>query len=222
MAEIIESGGGEKGGKKRPKKGVVRMDMTPMVDLAFLLLTFFILATSLSKPKTLEIIYPKEVENKDEKTKLADELATTILIGEGEDHLFYYQGKFDPDTTVLQKTDFSKDGFRKVLLEKNRTINERVFELKADLNSKQLSKEDYEAQYKEAYSKIVNDEMAPFVIVKTIDKSMWRNVVNSIDELNICNVRKRAILDMEKNEQEAVEKRVKELGLPAATNSSNE
>jgi biopolymer transport protein ExbD len=222
MAEIIESGGGEKGGKKRPKKGVVRMDMTPMVDLAFLLLTFFILATSLSKPKTLEIIYPKEVENKDEKTKLADELATTILIGEGEDHLFYYHGKFDPDTTVLQKTDFSKDGFRKVLLEKNRTINERVFELKADLNSKQLSKEDYEAQYKEAYSKIVNDEMAPFVIVKTIDKSMWRNVVNSIDELNICNVRKRAILDMEKNEQEAVEKRVKELGLPAATNSSNE
>jgi biopolymer transport protein ExbD len=222
MAEIIESGGGEKGGKKRPKKGVVRMDMTPMVDLAFLLLTFFILATSLSKPKTLEIIYPKEVENKDEKTKLADELATTILIGEGEDHLFYYHGKFDPDTTVLQKTDFSKDGFRKVLLDKNRTINERVFELKADLNSKQLSKEDYEAQYKEAYSKIVNDEMAPFVIVKTIDKSMWRNVVNSIDELNICNVRKRAILDMEKNEQVAVEKRVKELGLPAAPVSSNE
>jgi biopolymer transport protein ExbD len=220
MAEIIESGGGEKGGKKRPKKGVVRMDMTPMVDLAFLLLTFFILATSLSKPKTLEIIYPKEVENKDEKTKLADELATTILIGEGEEHLFYYHGKFDPDTTVLQKTDFSKDGFRKVLLEKNRTINERVFELKADLNSKQLSKEDYEAQYKEAYSKIVNDELAPFVIVKTIDKSMWRNVVNSIDELNICNVRKRAILDMEKNEQAAVEKRVKELGLPAASDSN--
>jgi|LauGreDrversion4_2_1035121.scaffolds.fasta_scaffold96812_2 biopolymer transport protein ExbD len=220
MAEIIESGGGEKGGKKRPKKGVVRMDMTPMVDLAFLLLTFFILATSLSKPKTLEIIYPKEVENNDEKTKLADELATTILIGEGEEHLFYYHGKFDPDTTVLQKTDFSKDGFRKVLLEKNRTINERVFELKADLNSKQLSKEDYEAQYKEAYSKIVNDELAPFVIVKTIDKSMWRNVVNSIDELNICNVRKRAILDMEKNEQAAVEKRVKELGLPAASDSN--
>ncbi|MEY4330782.1 MAG: hypothetical protein RL609_1530 [Bacteroidota bacterium] len=222
MAEIIESGGGEKGGKKRPKKGVVRMDMTPMVDLAFLLLTFFILATSLSKPKTLEIIYPKEVENNDEKTKLADELATTILIGAGEEHLFYYHGKFDPDTTVLQKTDFSKDGFRKVLLDKNRTINERVFELKADLNSKQLSKEEYEAQYKEAYSKIVNDELAPFVIVKTIDKSMWRNVVNAMDELNICNVRKRAILDMEKNEQEAVEKRVTELGLPAAKESSND
>ena len=90
MAEIIESGGGDKHGKKRPKKGAVRMDMTPMVDLAFLLLTFFILATSLSKPKTLEIIYPKEVENKDDKTKLADELATTLIIGEEENQIFYY------------------------------------------------------------------------------------------------------------------------------------
>jgi biopolymer transport protein ExbD len=223
MAEIIESGGGEKGGKKRPKKGAVRMDMTPMVDLAFLLLTFFILATSLSKPKTLEIIYPKEVENNDEKTKLADELATTLLIGEGDDYVFYYHGKFDPDTTTLQKTDFSKDGFRKVLLDKNRTINERVFELKQDLNNKQLSKEDYEAQYKEAYSKIVNDEQAPFVIVKTIPKSKWRNVVNAMDELNICNVRKRAIMDMEKSEDASLEKRVKELGLPAPTSdNSNE
>ena len=106
MAEIIESGGGDKHGKKRPKKGAVRMDMTPMVDLAFLLLTFFILATSLSKPKTLEIIYPKEVENKDDKTKLADELATTLIIGEEENQIFYYTGKFNPDTTTLLTTDF--------------------------------------------------------------------------------------------------------------------
>jgi biopolymer transport protein ExbD len=134
MAEIIESGGGDKHGKKRPKKGAVRMDMTPMVDLAFLLLTFFILATSLSKPKTLEIIYPKEVENNDDKTKLADELATTLVIGEEENQVFYYTGKFNPDTTTLLKTDFSKDGFRKVLIDKNRTINEQVFDLKNCLN----------------------------------------------------------------------------------------
>jgi biopolymer transport protein ExbD len=213
MAEIIESGGGDKHGKKRPKKGAVRMDMTPMVDLAFLLLTFFILATSLSKPKTLEIIYPKEVENKDDKTKLADELATTLIIGEEENQIFYYTGKFNPDTTTLLVTDFSKDGFRKVLIEKNRTINEQVFELKKSLNEKGLSQEDYEAQYKEAYSKIVNDDNAPFVLIKTTDKSKWASVVNAIDELNICNVRKRAILDMEKNEKTSLDKRVEELGL---------
>lgn len=218
MAEIIESGGGDKHGKKRPKKGAVRMDMTPMVDLAFLLLTFFILATSLSKPKTLEIIYPKEVENKDDKTKLADELATTLIIGEEENQIFYYSGKFNPDTTTLLTTDFSKDGFRKVLIEKNRTINEQVFELKKSLNEKGLSQEDYEAQYKEAYSKIVNDDNAPFVLIKTTDKSKWASVVNAIDELNICNVRKRAILDMEKTEKTALDKRVEELGLKKVEN----
>lgn len=218
MAEIIESGGGDKHGKKRPKKGAVRMDMTPMVDLAFLLLTFFILATSLSKPKTLEIIYPKEVENKDDKTKLADELATTLVIGEEENQIFYYTGKFNPDTTTLLVTDFSKDGFRKVLIEKNRTINEQVFELKKSLNEKGLSQEDYEAQYKEAYSKIVNDDNAPFVLIRTTDKSKWASVVNAIDELNICNVRKRAILDMEKNEKTALDKRVEVLGLKKVQN----
>lgn len=218
MAEIIESGGGDKHGKKRPKKGAVRMDMTPMVDLAFLLLTFFILATSLSKPKTLEIIYPKEVENKDDKTKLADELATTLIIGEDENQIFYYTGKFNPDTTTLLTTDFSKDGFRKVLIEKNRTINEQVFELKKRLNEQGLSQEDYEAQYKEAYSKIVNDDNAPFVLIKTTDKSKWASVVNAIDELNICNVRKRAILDMEKTEKTALDKRVEELGLKKVEN----
>ena len=98
MAEIIEGGGGhEKGGKKRPKKSPVRMDMTPMVDLAFLLLTFFILATSLSKPKTLEIVYPKEVENKDDQTKLDDDLATTIVIGETDDQIVV----FLPEKSVL-------------------------------------------------------------------------------------------------------------------------
>ena len=218
MAEIIESGGGDKHGKKRPKKGAVRMDMTPMVDLAFLLLTFFILATSLSKPKTLEIIYPKEVENKDDKTKLADELATTLIIGEDENQIFYYTGKFNPDTTTLLTTDFSKDGFRKVLIEKNRTINEQVFELKKRLNEQGLGQEEYETQYKEAYSKIVNDDNAPFVLIKTTDKSKWASVVNAIDELNICNVRKRAILDMEKTEKTALDKRVEELGLKKVEN----
>ena len=218
MAEIIESGGGDKHGKKRPKKGAVRMDMTPMVDLAFLLLTFFILATSLSKPKTVEIIYPKEVENKDDKTKLADELATTLIIGEDENQIFYYTGKFNPDTTTLLTTDFSKDGFRKVLIEKNRTINEQVFELKKRLNEQGLGQEEYEAQYKEAYSQIVNDDNAPFVLIKTTDKSKWASVVNAIDELNICNVRKRAILDMEKTEKTALDKRVEELGLKKVEN----
>jgi hypothetical protein len=208
MAEIIEGGGGEsKGGKKRAKKGHVHMDMTPMVDLAFLLLTFFILATSLNKPKALEIIYPKEVEDKEQKTKLADELATTLLIGSEDDAVFYYTGKFKPDTTVLIPTSFSKDGLRMVLLDKNKRINDQVNALKEKLENKEIN----DSLYKRAYGEIVNDSLAPFVIVKTIEESKWRNVVNAIDELNITNVKKRAVIDMSDSENIAVRQRVQEL-----------
>ena len=119
MAEIVEGGGGDKHGKKRPKKSSARIDMTPMVDLAFLLLTFFVLAATLAKPKAMEIIYPKEVDDQKDKTKLDDALATTLLLGEHEDEIFYYTGVFKPDSTELKVTTFGKDGFRKIMLEKN-------------------------------------------------------------------------------------------------------
>jgi hypothetical protein len=89
MAEIVEGGGGGgKHGKKKAKKGSARIDMTPMVDLAFLLLTFFVLAATLAKPKAMEIIYPKEVDEQEDKTKLDDALATTLLLGEHENEVF--------------------------------------------------------------------------------------------------------------------------------------
>jgi len=184
----------------------VRMDMTPMVDLAFLLLTFFILATSLSKPKTLEIVYPKEVENKEDQTQLDDDLATTIVVGETDDQIFYYHGKFRKDTTKLEKSDFSKDGLRIMLLERNKKVIERVNALK-DQQREELKKsgsreedEKINLRFKDLISEATNDSLAPFVIVKTMPTTKWKNVVNAIDELNITNVKKRAIMDMEARE----------------------
>lgn len=211
MAEIIDGGGGGGGKhqKKKAKKGNVHLDMTPMVDLAFLLLTFFILATSLSKPKTMEIIYPKEVEDTDEKTKVDDALATTVLVGEEDEHVFYYTGVFKPDSTVLIHTDYSKEGIRKVLLDRNKRINDQVTALKEQLTNKIIN----DTTYQVAYSKIVGDSLAPFVIVKTIPTSKFRNVVNVMDELNITNIKKRAIIDMGDSENIAMRQRIVELGL---------
>jgi biopolymer transport protein ExbD len=61
MAQLnTDSGGGshKKGGKVKAKKHSTTVDMTPMVDLAFLLLTFFVLTSTFSKPKTMEITFP--------------------------------------------------------------------------------------------------------------------------------------------------------------------
>jgi biopolymer transport protein ExbD len=212
MAEIIDGGGGGGGGKhqkKRAKKSKPSMDMTPMVDLAFLLLTFFILATTLSKPKTMEIIYPKDEKEKDKKTKVADELATTLLLGKHSKEIFYYFGVFKPDSTTLFQTDFSKDGFRKLMLDKNKRINDQVTALKGKLESQEID----EASYKAAYGKIVGDSLAPFCVVKTVEGTKYRNVVNAIDELNIVNVKKRAIMDMGESEAIAVRQKSADLGL---------
>jgi biopolymer transport protein ExbD len=211
MAEIIDGGGGGGGKhqKKKAKKGSVHLDMTPMVDLAFLLLTFFILATSLSKPKTMEIIYPKEVDKPDETTKVDDALATTVLVGEEDEHVFYYTGVFKPDSTVLIHTDYSKEGIRKVLLDRNKRINDQVTALKEQLTNNIIN----DTTYQVAYSKIVGDSLAPFVIVKTIPTSKFRNVVNVMDELNITNIKKRAIIDMGDSENIAMRQRIVELGL---------
>jgi biopolymer transport protein ExbD len=211
MAEIVEGGGGGGGkhGKKKAKKGSARIDMTPMVDLAFLLLTFFVLAATLAKPKAMEIIYPKEVENQDDKTKLDDALATTLLLGEDEKHVFYYTGVFKPDSTELKLTDFSTEGFRKVMLDKNRNVNDQVNQLKVKLESKEID----EPTYQEAYKQVVGAETAPFCVIKTLETTKFKNVINAMDELNICNVRKRAIQDMGESEAIAVRQKASDLGL---------
>jgi biopolymer transport protein ExbD len=211
MAEIVDGGGGGGGkhGKKTAKKGSARIDMTPMVDLAFLLLTFFVLAATLSKPKAMEIIYPKEAKNPEEITKLNKDLATTILLGEKENEVYFYKGFFKPDSTVLELTNFSKEGIRKMLLDRNRSIIEAVNALKVRFNNKEISKEEYQ----ELRGEVTGADEAPFVIVKTIPTTKYKNVINAVDELEICNVRKRAIQDMAESEAIAVRQRSAELGL---------
>jgi biopolymer transport protein ExbD len=210
MAEIVDGGGGGgKHGKKKAKKGAARIDMTPMVDLAFLLLTFFVLASTLSKPKALEIVYPKETEKEDETTKLDDALATILLLGEDEKEIYYYTGAYKPDSTELKLTDFSAEGFRKVMLEKNGPINDQINQLKTKLMNKEINDSIYQANYK----LVVGNDKAPFVVVKTIGKTKYKNVINALDELNICNVRKRAVQDMAESEAIAVRQKTNDLGL---------
>jgi len=82
MADMGDSGGGHEGkGKKRAKKGSTRVDMTPMVDLAFLLLTFFVLTSTFSKPKIMSLVYPaKEVPEDTEKPVVNNAITFLLLV----------------------------------------------------------------------------------------------------------------------------------------------
>ncbi|MFH1004469.1 MAG: biopolymer transporter ExbD [Bacteroidota bacterium] len=194
MAEIIQSDGGGKGKhqKKRAKKLSAHVDMTPMVDLGFLLLTFFVLTSQFSKPKTMEINMPVKPKDTTITTKVADETALTLLVTEKKDKIFYYYGKFKPETAIIKTTDYSKEGIRKVLRKRNKDIIEKVNEMKKKLRNKEIA----DTTYKRLATNIKGDKKATFVIVKADDKTKYKNVIDIIDELNVADVGKYALVDI--------------------------
>jgi biopolymer transport protein ExbD len=164
MAEMNtnEKSHGKKGGKKRGKKMSTRVDLTPMVDLGFLLVTFFMLTTTFSKPQTMEInmpVKPKGTEVvEDNQNAVKASKALTILLGE-DNKIFYYSGVPSKDITP-DLTDYSAEGIRKVLLEKNKEVNGLV------------------------------------VLIKPTDSSSYKNVVDILDEMNITNIKRYALVDV--------------------------
>lgn len=116
MAEVSNPGGTSKGGRR---KNVIRMDMTPMVDLAFLLLTFFMLTTEFQKKDfIIKLDLPFKPDKPIDQPPIKPEKVITLLLG-GKNRVYWYQGVDQPKVSV---TDFDSDGIRKVLLEKNRQI----------------------------------------------------------------------------------------------------
>src|SRR6187401_322558 len=106
MAELGGGGGGKKkkGGKVRAKRSSTRIDMTPMVDLAFLLLTFFVMTTTLNKPQTMEITMPEKVKENDVQTPVNEKKVVTVILAEN-DKVYWYVGMTDPKVEV---TNFSE------------------------------------------------------------------------------------------------------------------
>lgn len=91
-------------GVKKAKKLFIRIDMTPMVDLGFLLITFFIFTTTMSQPTAMDLSLPKDTKNEHEETKVKNSEAFTILLGKS-DQIYYYEG-IDP--LGMNATGFKK------------------------------------------------------------------------------------------------------------------
>lgn len=203
MAEVnTGGGGGGKHEKKRAKKSSTRIDMTPMVDLAFLLLTFFVLTSTFAKPKTMEINYPADTDDKPMKVTNA---LTFILTK--DNGIYYYYGEFfaegmpNPDGkpfTKLTKTDFSADGLHKILLDRNRPTIEAIDKLTEQLKKKEIA----DTTYKRLANKAKGDRAALTVLIKADDQAVYKNVIDLIDELNITNIGKYAVVDLGAKEQE--------------------
>jgi biopolymer transport protein ExbD len=117
MAELDTSGGGKKGGKIRSKKASTRIDLTAMVDLAFLLITFFIMATTLAKPKAMDTFWPDKTK-KDVQLPVPETRTMTVLLG-SNDQIEWYVGPMGSQPT---KDNYGKTGIRKALIDNSKKV----------------------------------------------------------------------------------------------------
>jgi biopolymer transport protein ExbD len=122
MAEMdTSSGGGHKKGPgvKKAKKLSTRVDLTPMVDLGFLLITFFIFTTTMSQPTAMNLYLPKDTDKPEEQNKAKESGALTILLGK-DNHVFFYEGKLAEDASNFKSANFGTgdDGIRNAIIKK--------------------------------------------------------------------------------------------------------
>jgi biopolymer transport protein ExbD len=171
MAELnTGDGGGSKGGKVRSKKQNSKVDLTAMVDLAFLLITFFMLTTTLSKPQSMSLGLPDKDPDKDKNldVKVDENRTMTILLGDNN-KLVRYVGLLATPVSGGAPKDFAygKDGIRKELISRKEAV----------------------LQY------TGNKDKGMIVIIKPSKKSNYRNLVDILDEMAIVNVPTYAIVN---------------------------
>ncbi len=212
MADMGEGGGGgDHGkGKKRAKKSSTRVDMTPMVDLAFLLLTFFVLTSTFSKPKVMSLVYPAKIDDPKKIPPVRINNAITFLLS--EDEIFYYTGEYHSKAnpgpngpTKLLKTDFGTKGVRKLLADGNSYVLRGKDKLKEKLDKKQLA----DTTYLSMLSKLKQNKEALKVLIKTDDKATCKNFIDLIDELKIAEIGVIAPVDMLSSELELLKENSK-------------
>lgn len=173
MAEVSQDSGGgrgkHKGGPKSKKKST-KIDMTAMVDVAFLLLTFFILTTTLATPSAMELNKPpKEEKDKDNTVDVVQDKVMTLILGDN-DKVHYYVGIEDPK---LKTVDFSDEGIRKTV----RDFIKSKPNLCRDVNN-------------------APGCWDPIFVIKPGKKSRYKNMVDALDEMRITNAPKYALTEI--------------------------
>ena len=173
-----------------------RVDFTPMVDMIMLLVTFFMLCTTLLKPQTMEITMPSDKDDikQENKSQVQTDEAITIIIDK-DNKIYYFEGK--QQEAKLQETEYGKEGIRKVLLKKNITAAQKVAKLKTEMQAKftsnPLQAEKNKQYYKEQLSKIKNADGTPTAIIKPSDASTYVNLIDVLDEMQNCYIGKYVI-----------------------------
>jgi len=205
----------------KQKKMNVRVDFTPMVDMMMLLITFFMLCTSLSKPQTMELSMPSNDKNQSDEDKSVTKASYTITIYVGaDDQIYYIAGlpKYD-DPTCMKKTTWGKDGIRKVLIthvtEDGTQPVQQVMLAKAKLDEKKTKDPTAmpDSVYNKELTKIKGGDIGEgkpistlTIIIKATDKASYKNLIDALDEMQICSIGKYVIDKINPDDQKLLDK----------------
>jgi biopolymer transport protein ExbD len=201
MASV--EGGGDEGHKKGPgvkkaKKLSTRVDMTPMVDLGFLLITFFIFTATLSSPVAMDLNMPKDTEKVEEESKIKQSGALTILLGRG-DQVYYYEGELTEEnaSSIFKQTTFK--GIRDVIIKKKQQVIKDYKPEAKDEDIKQKAK----ARGDKDWEKAALDRDF-FVVIKPNAEATYKNTVDILDEMTINNVKRFAMVKISETEDKLI------------------
>ncbi|MGI9138676.1 MAG: ExbD/TolR family protein [Sediminibacterium sp.] len=181
MAELDTSGGGHKKGPgvKKGKKLSTRVDLTPMVDLGFLLITFFIFTTTMSQPTAFKLFLPDDKVIPEDQNKAKESGVLTIMMG-ADNHIYYYEGQLKPDGSNFLSASYNGEN----------TIREIILKKKADVRSRATDP--------------TNPEKDFVVVIKPSVDCSYQNVVDILDEMAINVVKKYALVDISEGEAQLV------------------
>ena len=170
MAQIENTANVRKGKSfSHNKKQVIRIDMTPMVDLGFLLITFFVFTTTMSTPKATDLFMPKDYTTHPQ--ALPNSLALNLLLGD-DNKVYYYNGEFNEaaNTNKIYETNYSTyEGIGKIIRQKQKDID--------------------------ASGKFAEGRKGLMLLIKPTSGSVYKNVIDALDEAVINDVRKYAIVE---------------------------
>jgi len=183
MSEIdVSSDSGHKKGPgvKKAKKLSTRVDMTPMVDLGFLLITFFIFTTTMSTPATMKLFMPKDEKEKKDQTEIKESGALTIMLGKNNG-LYYYEGFLKADGSNFKTSTYKE--IRDIIINKKKAVME---------NGRRLG------QPKDTLDKDF------FVTIKPNPEATYKNTVDILDEMTINQVHRFALIDITEDENKLI------------------
>jgi len=203
----------------KQKKMDTRVNFTPMVDMMMLLITFFMLCTTLAKPQSMQLTMPSNDENVSKEDKSVTKASHTITLYLGADNQIWYVAGLPnyEDPSCVKKTSYGAKGIRDVLI--NHTTEEgvnpvaKIMLAKKELDAQKAADKLTDQQYQEQLSlikkgQLPSGEKVPTmtVIIRPLDTATYENMIEALDEMLICSIDKYVIDKINPDDRALIEK----------------